>query len=58
MVNDDIKRRQAFTQNAAARMRAATGKNIAVSNVGYTVDAADKTVVATDYNAKVGSDVT
>lgn len=58
MVDGDIKKRQSFTQNTAARSRAETGLNVVVSNVGYKLDAANKTVVSTSYNAKVGSDVT
>lgn len=50
-------RRQAFTQNTAARTQAALGGNVVVSNVGYTLDSADKQVFSTEYNAKVGSDV-
>lgn len=58
MVDDDIKRRQAFTQNTAARTQAALGGNVIVSNVGYALDSTNSKTFSTSYNAKIGSDVT
>ncbi|EXF77909.1 hypothetical protein CFIO01_04163 [Colletotrichum fioriniae PJ7] len=57
MIDDDIKRRQAFTQNVVARVREQTKYNVIMSNVGYDFqgDFIDRT--STKYNAKIGADV-
>lgn len=47
----------AFTKDVAAQTRTATAKNVIVSNVGYSLDSPNSNVTSTDYNAKVGSDV-
>lgn len=57
MADNDVQRRQAFTQNVAAQARSSTGQNVIVSNVDYSLDPEDQTVVSTDYDSSVGSDV-
>ncbi|TPX09859.1 uncharacterized protein E0L32_008881 [Thyridium curvatum] len=57
LVDNDIKRRQTFTQNVVARARQETGLNVIMSNVGYTFDGTVVSRTSTKYKAKVGSDV-
>ncbi|KAG9230518.1 hypothetical protein BJ875DRAFT_444941 [Amylocarpus encephaloides] len=59
MVDNDIKRRQAFTQETVAAVSAAfSGQPVITSNVGYSITGtAPVTVQETSYNAKVGSNV-
>ncbi|KAH8897718.1 hypothetical protein GQ53DRAFT_817996 [Thozetella sp. PMI_491] len=57
LIDDDTKRRQAFTQNTVARVRQATGQNVVMSNVGYNFQGTFTSRTSTKYKAKVGSDV-
>ncbi|KAG4412714.1 hypothetical protein IFR04_014145 [Cadophora malorum] len=58
LVDDDIKRRQRFTQETVASVSAQfPGQSVIMSNVGYTLSCTPEVLSSTSYNAKVGSNV-
>ncbi|KAK0102198.1 hypothetical protein ONS95_001007 [Cadophora gregata] len=58
LVDDDIKRRQRFTQETVASViNQFPTKNVVMSNVGYSISCTPDVVSSTSYKAKVGSNV-
>ena len=59
MVNDDIRRRQRFTQEVVARLRQQWPMHsVVISNVGYTFSGTKVHTINTLCKTKIGKDVT